>query len=104
MIRFHVLVTPVENEAAVLTPEQAREGLAWLHDYAALGVITAVEAFPQTGGYMIIQVSSRGNLDALLSTYPLAHTVRMRINELVPLDDGFEVLLANIDRHAEVRT
>lgn len=96
-MRFHILVTPAEDEPAILTREQAEAGLAWLHARLDDGTLTAAEAWPETGGYMIAEASSLAALEALLPTYPLRHTVYLEINEAIPLDDGFAVLLDAID-------
>jgi hypothetical protein len=100
-MRFHILVTPIANESAILTREQAEAGLAWLHAKLADGTLTAAEAWPQTGGYMIAEVSSLDALNDLLATYPLRHTVILEVNVAIPLDDGFAVLFAAIDIHAK---
>lgn len=96
-MRFHVLVTPVADEAARVTREQALSGLQWLRTKRAAGVLTAAEAWPQTGGYMIAEVPDRAALGALLATYPLIDTINVDIHEAIPLDAGFGVLLTMIN-------
>lgn len=109
-MRFHILVTPVPEEPAILSPEEARAGLQWLKSMHANGILTAVEAWPSDpkgtpnrrigGGYMIAEVSSREALDDFLSGYPIIHTINTVINQAIPLDDGFTPLFDAIDEHA----
>lgn len=103
-MRFHISVTPNADEPLILTRGQALDALGWLNGHLADGALVAAEAFPETGGYMIAEADSREVLSGLLASYPLLHTIRMDINELVTLEEGFAVLLDAIDKRERIRS
>lgn len=107
-MQFHILVTPIPDEPLVLTRRQALDGLGWLNGHLASGELVDAWAFPQTGGAMIVEApfddeaEARAWLDELLCTYPLLGTVNLRINRMVTLAAGFDVLLSAIDEHRRI--
>jgi len=103
-MRFLVLVTPVPDEAQVVTRAEALAGLHWLQQKIADGTLAAAEAYPQTGGYMIMTAASRAALAAALADYPLRRTIETDVRELVSLDEGFGVLLNAVDAYEKART
>jgi hypothetical protein len=103
-VRYHIRVTPIPDEPLILDRRQALDGLGWLNGHLADGSLIAAEAFPETGGYMIAEAANLEALTGLLASYPLLHTIRMDINELVTLEEGFAVLLAAIDKRERIRS
>lgn len=84
-------------EAQVVTVDTARAALTYLQGKLADGTYTECEAFPRTGGYINMWAHDVAHIEALLADYPLRHTIKLDVDELVSLDDGFAVLIANIE-------
>lgn len=102
-MRFHVRVTPTEDEPLVLTLADADAGYAWLEAGITAGWITECEAFVVTGGYMNIWLDAPGEeeglqrIDALMIGYPLIKTITYTVDILAPtLADGFNTLREHI--------
>lgn len=102
---WHILVTPAPDEARRIDADRVAAGYRWLARNQRIGILREVEAFPETGGYMVVNApgrliddDARVWLADLLDTYPLhetitAHGGTSNIRELTPrLRDGFGVL------------
>jgi hypothetical protein len=96
-MRFHIAVTPDEDEETRQTSQNVADGVAWLRQREADGVFEAVEEWEQpsgliTGGYVIGTYPDRAALDADWATYPLRDTVTLDVHMLAPRNVGFDGL------------
>lgn len=98
-MRFLIIVTPVPNEAEIVSPEQVLAGKAWLAERLDEGIFEACEPFPETGGYVVLEVPTERALRRVWADYPLLDTIRMQVRQLVTLDEGFDVLMTNVATH-----
>ena len=97
MHRWHVRVTPVPNEAEIVTREIALAALTYLKERVNDWRYERCYAFDRTGGYIELYAGGPEEIEATLADYPLRATIILQIDRLVSLDDGFAVLLANIE-------
>lgn len=106
-MRWHVRVTPVPNEAELVTHRQVMAAKVWNKRRLAEGVFSRCQAWAITGGYWELEASSVEEIMNILAPYPLMDTIELEFIELAgeddesSLDDGFAVLDADIDAVAQ---
>jgi len=95
-MEYMIIVTPAPDEPKRVTRGQVLDALRWLVTRRDAGIIQA-NAWSTKGGYVILDAASADEAVAFFDDYGLRATIELEPHRVVSLEDGFAVLLADIE-------